>query len=77
MADTEYRSGRTPQQIADDAQKGAAPRPETKKSLWERAGMTREEYSRGIKQLADERRAEIEREQRIERARRGQSNPGN
>ncbi len=63
-----------------EAQRGkpaAAPRPESKKSLWERYGMTREEYSRGMKQLADERRAEMEREERVNRARRGQSNPGN
>ena len=63
----------------DEAVRGtpAAPRPESKKSLWERAGMTREEYQRGIAQLAEERKREIEREQRLERARKGQSNPGN
>jgi hypothetical protein len=80
--DTEYRNGRNPMQIADDAASGKPPqteptRPESKKSLWERYGMTREEYQRGMKQLADERRAEDERRARVDRARRGQSNPGN
>lgn len=39
--------------------------------------MTREEYSRGIAQLAEERKAELAREERLARARKGQSNPGN
>jgi hypothetical protein len=64
----------------DEAQRGKpapAPRAENRKPLWERAGMTREEYSRGIARLSEERKAEIAREERVARARKGQSNPGN
>lgn len=80
--DTQFRNGRNPMEIADDnsSRDSAAAerkRAESRKPLWERAGMTREEYARGIKQLADERRAEIAREERLARARKGQSNPGN
>lgn len=79
MADRYGRAGQIDRTV-DEAVRGTpapAPRPESRKPLWERAGMTREEYSRGVKQLADERRAEIAREERLNRARKGQSNPGN
>jgi hypothetical protein len=78
VADRYDRAGRIDRAV-DQAQRGtpAAPRPESRKPLWERSGMTRDEYQRGIKQLADERRAEIAREERLARARKGQSNPGN
>lgn len=78
MADRYDRAGRIDRAV-DEAVRGkpAAPRPESRKPLWERAGMTREEYSRGIAQLAEERKAELAREERLARARKGQSNPGN
>ena len=75
-ADTEYRSGRTPMEIADEAS-GRAPRPESRKSKWERAGMTRAEYERGIQQNRQEKIDADVRQAVLDRARRGQSNPGN
>lgn len=73
-ADTQYRNGRNPMEIADDDSGG---RPESKKSKWERAGMTRTEYESGIRQIAQEKIDADVRAARLDRARRGQSNPGN
>lgn len=50
---------------------------ESKKPKWQRAGMTRSEYERTVQQHAEERRARAARQERLERTRRGQSNPGN
>ena len=73
-ADTEYRRGRSAMDIADDA---SGKRPESRKSKWERAGMTRTEYERGLKQNIQEKADAAAREAVLDRARRGQSNPGN
>lgn len=73
MPDTEYRRGRNAMEIADEAS-GRSP---NRKSKWERAGMTRDEYERGLKQLAEEKARYAERDAVLNRARRGQSNPGN
>jgi hypothetical protein len=75
MADTQYRNGRNAMQVADDD--SGLKRPESKKSKWERAGMTRDEYERGIRQIMQEKTDASVREARLDRARRGQSNPGN
>jgi hypothetical protein len=75
MADTQYRNGRNAMQVADDD--SGAKRPESKKSKWERAGLTREEYERGTRQIAQEKIDADVRAARLDRARRGQSNPGN
>lgn len=53
------------------------PRSASKRSKWERAGMTRSEYERAIPRLVEERNAKLARQARLDRARRGQSNPGN
>lgn len=82
MADTQFRNGRNSMQIADDnsSRDSAAAerqRAESRKPKWERAGMTRSEYERGIEQMQREKLAANKREADLERARRGQSNPGN
>ena len=80
MADAYGRAARIDSAV-DEAQKGPPKQPMSErpqnKPMHERMGMTREEYSRGMKQLADERKREIAREEAISKARRGQSNPGN
>lgn len=73
--DTQYRNGRNPMQIADDD--SGLKRPESRKPKWERAGLTREEYERGTRQIAQEKIDADVRAARLDRARRGQSNPGN
>lgn len=77
MGDTQFRNGRTPMQIADEDSATPKQRAESKKSKWERAGMTRDEYERGLRQLTEEKLRANKREADLERARRGQSNPGN
>lgn len=82
MADTQYRRGRNPMQVADDdSSRDAAgsqrAREENRKPKWERAGMTRSEYERGLEQLTREKLEANKRQADLDRARRGQSNPGN
>lgn len=77
MADAYGRRNRIDSAV-EQAQTGTpAPRPDSRKSKWERAGMTRSEYERGIAQITEEKLRANKREADLERARRGQSNPGN
>lgn len=78
MGDTQYRNGRNPMQIADDdSSRNPKASAESRKPKWERAGMTRAEYERGLEQLTREKLEANKRQADLDRARAAQSNPGN